>query len=506
MRSLSGVRRAVGRVFAGLLFLSYLELHGTVATSEADLELQAELLARGSSLATSNVLTLDNDQSQWCKVNRDGATTTSLPWTWEPMCVSGISADTDSDFDEEEELRKWTYCVYTNGEVMGGRGVSLVTTPEVAAGLMMVDFADEDEDGNPLPDREEDLKHLYEVKDTQDKGKGVFAKQDLAAGDIIMRTSPILFVARSALQDLEAKQRAKLLDQAVSQLPSTSQNLVLDLARSHGGDPITDILKTNAMGTEIVAVGHLGLIPESARINHACRPNAFYRFNDQTLQFEEFVLVDIPQGQELTHNYGFSLLPYEQRREAIKENWAFECTCELCSRSAAERAASDERLEDIQGIKGKLPTRFDKTPQMLAYLPPLLELLDKENLTSEKPQFEEVLAYVWSVFGQEARAREWGEKAKKGWEVLAGRESWEARRLRDFVADVKGHGSWGIWPEGEFEEEYLEGDHVHDDDEEHEHEHGHEHDHGHEHHGHGHDHEHEHGHGHGHSHEHHHEH
>lgn len=36
------------------------------------------------------------------------------------------------------------------------------------------------------------------------------------------------------------------------------------------------------------------------RINHACRPNAFYRFNDYTLEFDVFALRDIQPGEELT--------------------------------------------------------------------------------------------------------------------------------------------------------------------------------------------------------------
>jgi len=36
------------------------------------------------------------------------------------------------------------------------------------------------------------------------------------------------------------------------------------------------------------------------RINHACRPNAYYRFDDYSLKFDAFALKKIQPGEEIT--------------------------------------------------------------------------------------------------------------------------------------------------------------------------------------------------------------
>lgn len=38
------------------------------------------------------------------------------------------------------------------------------------------------------------------------------------------------------------------------------------------------------------------------RINHACRPNTLWRFDDYTLSFEVFALKDIKPGEEITRS------------------------------------------------------------------------------------------------------------------------------------------------------------------------------------------------------------
>jgi hypothetical protein len=91
--------------------------------------------------------------------------------------------------------------------------------------------------------------------------------------------------------------------------------------------------------------------------------------------------------------------------------------------------------------------------------------------------YEEILAYAYSSFSIEKRARYWAERSERHWEIVAGKRSFEAKRLNDFLADVKGHGSWGSWKEDPWEG--VGKGHPWDDhsDEDHDHEHEHSHDH-----------------------------
>jgi hypothetical protein len=65
--------------------------------------------------------------------------------------------------------------------------------------------------------------------------------------------------------------------------------------------------------------------------------------------------------------------------------------------------------------------------------------------------YEEILAYTWSSFGMVKRAKYWAGRAKRHWAVLAGKESWEARRCGDLEKDVRGHATWATWKDDPWE-------------------------------------------------------
>ncbi|KAJ4290422.1 hypothetical protein N0V90_010638 [Kalmusia sp. IMI 367209] len=210
------------------------------------------------------------------------------------------------------------------------------------------------------------------------------------------------------------------------------------------------------------------------RINHACRPNAYYRFDDFTLNFDVFSLKDIRPGEEITFSYGFSAEPYEARSKALESTWGFTCTCSLCTANSTTIAASDTRLADIAALKSSLPTSLSDLPQYIALLPRLISFVEKEGLLSELPMYEEILAYTWSAIKAEEGAKYWAERASKHWRVIAGKESWEARRTQDLLDNLEGHYTWGSY-EGPDPWEGVGKGHPWDEPEgeEHDHDHGH---------------------------------
>lgn len=92
-----------------------------------------------------------------------------------------------------------------------------------------------------------------------------------------------------------------------------------------------------------------------------------------------------------------------------------------------------------------LPTDISDLPQYIALLPELIALMEEEGLIIELPMYEEILAYAWSSFGIEDRAKHWAGRARRHWEVLAGVESYEARRTGELEGDVKGHATFATW-------------------------------------------------------------
>lgn len=355
--------------------------------------------------------------------------------------------------------------MYTSSRFANGRGISLVTTPEVATSYLLESFSNEDQE-----DRGQEA---YQARQTNDRGIGLFATKKLQAGESLAIKHPVLLVARDLLRNVTREQRQRLLEIAIKQLPQKTTDLVLALATSRGGNVYDDIVQTNSKGMSLGHVSHLGVVPETARVNHACRPNTFYRFDDYTLTLDFFALRDIEPGEELSYTYAFSETQHQGRQQKLEEEWGFKCSCPLCAASKEEIAQSDERLEDIAGIKERLPDSFDGVPQLIALLPQLISLMEKENLTIELPMYEEILAYAWSSMGIEDRAKHWAQRARKGWEIVAGKESWEAKRMRTLEDDVKGHGTWMTWDKDPFDNSVWEDDHDHDHEEGEEHHHHH---------------------------------
>jgi hypothetical protein len=172
---------------------------------------------------------------------------------------------------------------------------------------------------------------------------------------------------------------------------------------------------------------------------------------------------------------GFSDQPHDIRQQAVEANWGFKCTCALCTAPQTEIEASDARLERIATLKTMLPTEANKAPHLIVALPELIDLMTEEGLLVDRPQYEEILAYAWNAYGDYQRAKQWAQRARMGWEIIAGKDSWEVKRMRNLEEYPKQHMSFNMW------EEYWNEDDDHDEHDDHDHSHDHNHEHEHEH-------------------------
>jgi hypothetical protein len=160
---------------------------------------------------------------------------------------------------------------------------------------------------------------------------------------------------------------------------------------------------------------------------------------------------------------GYERRSYGRRTRSLQANHNFSCLCSLCTASEAEIDASNDRLSEIKALKSVLPTDPADSPQLLGLLPNLIKLYEEEDLHTEKPMYEEILAYTWSSFGLADRAKYWAGRARQHWAVLAGKESWEAKRCGDLEKDVQAHATWKTW-KGEPWDSADGHDHDHDHD------------------------------------------
>lgn len=152
---------------------------------------------------------------------------------------------------------KETYCVYTNSRFANGRGISIITTPEVATSYVAESYSHEDQE-----DRGQEI---YVMRESSAHGIGTFAKESVKAGDTVMAKHPVLLITRGMLHGGAREERHRLLELAVQQLPEKTTQSLLMLAKSRGGHDLDDIMQTNAIGMRLLnGAAHLGLVPEVA--------------------------------------------------------------------------------------------------------------------------------------------------------------------------------------------------------------------------------------------------
>jgi hypothetical protein len=185
---------------------------------------------------------LINKSPSTCPVAQDGYTYNTFPWTHNPTCANVVLPTEGEGMGVHQ-----TFCAYTNVNYNNGRGISFVVSPEVAASVTFETFGMavgglEDQIGEEMG--------MWEVKDTKDRGKGLFAKKDVAAifaGESLIIKSPVLFISKQLLETPSTMRRELVLSRAVTQLPTKTKEMVESLAKSWGGSAAFDIVKTNGI-------------------------------------------------------------------------------------------------------------------------------------------------------------------------------------------------------------------------------------------------------------------
>lgn len=201
------------------------------------------------------------------------------PWSIPPACLGSKKGGSK-------------LCTFTSFNHWAGGGVSIITTPEVAAGVAsLLHDPDipwlENERGSPF---KTDGPKPFEVKDFPGKGFGVVATEFIRKNQVLMLGLPIM-LQLSGLNHWSSHDVLTLLHRAANQLPSKQREEMRYLSRQGKGYIIDDIMRTNTFEVSVDGVSHSGLFPEIAvcrrsvfqktnlltgtqRINHACKPKS----------------------------------------------------------------------------------------------------------------------------------------------------------------------------------------------------------------------------------------
>lgn len=100
--------------------------------------------------------------------------------------------------------------------------------------------------------------------------------------------------------------------------------------KGHYAQALTTV-KLNALGMYDASGDEVGyaLSPAMAMVNHSCLPNCQQQTTNGVCQL--IALYDVPAGTELSYSY-VSLLSSSsnERKQALRKNWEFTCTCVRC--------------------------------------------------------------------------------------------------------------------------------------------------------------------------------
>ncbi|KAG0646390.1 N-lysine methyltransferase SMYD2 [Hyphodiscus hymeniophilus] len=330
-----------------------------------------------------------------------------------------------------------TYCIYTNENFANGRGISFFTTPSIADGIASLPaFTQKDLYGNV----NNFANPPWEIKQVPGRGRGVFATRTLHRGDPIMAVTPIGIYHSDAFPH-DFPLNYIYLHTAFIQLPKPTQNLFLSTMVYADGDPIMERINTNAFSGEFEGASHFLLYPETAKMNHACRPSAMYYYDPKTLIHATQASRTIHPGEEITIPYINILQPREDRQHFLSTSWGFTCTCSLCSSSATHTHASDARIRRIVHLQNALADWSGESIGTPGTAEKLIDLYEEEGIHAAKGTGHMFAALAYNAVGDTAMAKEHAEGALVAGLVNNGHANGEA-------ADENEMKSLVDWPEG----------------------------------------------------------
>ncbi|USP75439.1 uncharacterized protein yc1106_02713 [Curvularia clavata] len=211
---------------------------------------------------------------------------------------------------------------------------------------------------------------VYVVEPSHGRGLGVFAVHDLDIGDIVMRETPIIKISLSEVVKgggYPMDVVSKLVHDEFNMLSSSAQEEVLALTyyttpgENTPPDTLGNIFRTNAYNTG----DKVGLFPRIARINHSCRPNTSYYWNEKLNKRIVYATRKIKAGEELFVSYISLLLSREDRQKQL-DRYGFKCQCEACAQERAAQETSDRLRITIQRAFANFDHQLVLTPPQSA--------------------------------------------------------------------------------------------------------------------------------------------
>ncbi|KAK4135357.1 SET domain-containing protein [Trichocladium antarcticum] len=397
-----------------------------------------------------------------CQNGGDCASPRPHAWTRSSPCFQ--SAESEDRF-----------CVFTDAAFADGRGISLVTTAQRANHVATAPaFTNPELTKHLNQDLVQTVPARHEVREIPGKGMGVVATAPIPRGALILANTASILVDYRAYHTLPTAHYTDLQTHAAAHLPPAHRAALLNLS-SHNprtnppADPadISGILATNIFDIDFdtdididididldldpedeekeeESPTFAALFPAIARLNHACRPNADYRFDHAALAQSVRAARDIVPGEEITVSYIDAVRPRAARVRRLKRGWGFECDCALCVLEGGRQREADERVGLIGEVKGVLGdwAWHGAGGEGTGMAELLVGLFEMERLWTVMHEAYALAALEFNAVGERWRAVKYARLAVEWGIPMVGDEDEDVEDMRELAGDPRGHWSW----------------------------------------------------------------
>lgn len=284
---------------------------------------------------------------------------------------------------------------------------------------------------------------LYKQDTIPGKGKALIAIQRITPGTLIISEPPLITTA--VIKSGETIE--KDLAQHLRTLPKESQRAFLSLHNNYPGkNPLQNIIRSN--GYPLGPSSEVGGVFENiSRINHSCLPNAVQAWNNKRQDETVYAVREIPEGSEITLSYHAGG-PSSARKKLLKENFGFDCACELCSLATEKLKESDERLRKAQKLDesiGNSSTVKTSPAKVLKDCKALKEIYEQEGIEDDR------LARLWydcfqvcNFHSDESRASAFLARYCDAKKTSSGEDGNDVLEMQEYVKTPKKHDTYGL--------------------------------------------------------------
>jgi hypothetical protein len=283
---------------------------------------------------------------------------------------------------------------------------------------------------------------LFTVKPSPGKGLGVFATRALEPGDIIIEEEPVFKITPPPFREgvgYPLSEVGLLVREEFELLSAEIQAEVLSLhayttAAEKTVDELVPIFRSNAYNSG----KQIGLFPKIARINHSCRPNTSYFWNERLNRRVVYATRRIEEGQEILVSY-IPLLHKHADRQKRLDQYGFKCSCDACAVKPSTLDLIDRRREAIRlgflELESKLTldapdgvAEMKAAQKMAEKSAKVVKLVEEELLADYYANAYRIAAILHARIGEWRSATLWAHKSYQ-LRLMADRESKETEEM-----------------------------------------------------------------------------